>query len=60
MKRIEYPVEKTIARIEAMPWPRRGKEIIGFVLRSGRLPAAYSIKKGRHRYSKTSPDPEEG
>ncbi len=39
LKRIEYPVDQTIARIEAMPWPRRGKEIMGFVLRSGRLPA---------------------
>ncbi len=38
MKRIEYPVEETIARIEAMPWPRRGKEIMSYVLRFGYLP----------------------
>ena len=39
MKRVAYPVEQTVARIEAMPWPRRAKEILGYVLRVGRLPA---------------------
>ena len=38
MKRIDYPVEETIARIEAMPWPRRGKDITG-VRASLRSPA---------------------
>jgi putative phosphoesterase len=39
LKRVSYPIEETIARVEAMPWPRRGKDIMKFVLRSGRLPA---------------------
>jgi diadenosine tetraphosphatase ApaH/serine/threonine PP2A family protein phosphatase len=39
MKRVAYPVEETITRIEGTPWPRRAKDILGFVLRSGRLPA---------------------
>ena len=36
LKRMAYPIEETIARIEAMPWPRRAKEISASVLR---LPA---------------------
>ena len=39
LKRAVYPVEDTIARVEAMPWPRRAKEITSTVLRLGRLPA---------------------
>jgi putative phosphoesterase len=39
MKRTAYPVEQTIARIETMPWPRRAKDILAYVLRVGRLPA---------------------
>jgi putative phosphoesterase len=38
MKRVAYPIEETVAQIEAMPWPRRGKDTITYVLRSGRLP----------------------
>ncbi len=56
MKRIEYPVENTIARIEAMPWPRRGKDILGSVLARAGFPWI-SIKKSRRRYAKTSPIP---
>jgi putative phosphoesterase len=41
MKRVEYPVENTIARIEEMPWPQRSKEIMQYVLRYGRLPAHF-------------------
>ena len=33
-----YPVEETIARIEAMPWSPRAKEMMQHALRSGRLP----------------------
>ena len=58
MKRIEYPVEQTIARIEAMPWPRRGKEIMGFVLRSGRLPA-HLDQEGSASVVEDEPDPDE-
>jgi putative phosphoesterase len=39
MKRVTYPIEETTARIDAMPWPRRGKDIMSYVLRNGRLPA---------------------
>ena len=56
MKRVEYPVEETIARIEAMPWPRRGKEILGFVLRSGGCPRIL-IKPSRSRRPTTSRTP---
>ena len=59
MKRIEYPVDQTIARIEAMPWPRRGKEIMGFVLRSGRLPA-HLDQEGSASVVEDEPDPDEG
>jgi predicted phosphodiesterase len=38
MKRVDYEVEQTVARVQAMPWPRRAKEIMAFVLRTGRLP----------------------
>ena len=37
LKRIDYPIDHTIARIEQMPWPRWAKEIIASVLRLGRL-----------------------
>jgi putative phosphoesterase len=37
LKRITYPVEETIGRIEAMPWPERAKELMAQVLRFGRL-----------------------
>jgi putative phosphoesterase len=38
LKRVAYPVEQTIERIEAMPWPRRAKDLLEHVLRAGRLP----------------------
>ena len=38
LKRVPYPVEQTIARIEAMPWSPRAKEMMQHALRSGRLP----------------------
>ena len=38
LKRIAYPIEETVARVEAMPWPRRAKDITSYVLRLGRLP----------------------
>src|SRR5262249_10355735 len=40
MRRVAYPVEQTVARVEEMPWPRRAKDIMAHVLRVGRLPAA--------------------
>lgn len=39
LKRVAYPIEQTIARVEDMPWPRRAKEMMGQVLRLGRMPA---------------------
>jgi putative phosphoesterase len=38
LKRITYPFEETIEQIEAMPWPRRAKDLLSQTLRSGRLP----------------------
>ena len=40
IKRVDYPIEETVARIEQMPWPRRAKEITASVLRLGRLSPA--------------------
>jgi putative phosphoesterase len=37
LRRVEYPIEETVARIEQMPWPSRAKEIAASVLRLGRL-----------------------
>jgi putative phosphoesterase len=55
MKRVAYPVEETIARIEAMPWPRRGKDLMGFVLRYGRLPFHVGLDR-----PSSAPDDEPG
>jgi putative phosphoesterase len=38
LKRTIYPVEETVARVEAMPWERRAKDMTTTVLRLGRLP----------------------
>ncbi|HMF36693.1 MAG TPA: metallophosphoesterase family protein, partial [Isosphaeraceae bacterium] len=38
LKRVTYPVEETIARIEAMPWSPRAREMMQQALRAGRLP----------------------
>jgi putative phosphoesterase len=38
LKRVAYPLEETIRRVEEMPWDRRAKEMLGYVLRFGRLP----------------------
>jgi putative phosphoesterase len=38
LKRIEYPIEETVRRVEQMPWPDRAKEMTSYVLRNGRLP----------------------
>jgi len=59
MKRREYPVEETIARVEAMPWPRRGKEMMEHVLRSGRLPARLD-QEGSELTLDDEPDADEG
>jgi diadenosine tetraphosphatase ApaH/serine/threonine PP2A family protein phosphatase len=40
LKRVAYPVEETIERIARKPWPQRAKDLLTFVLRSGRLPGA--------------------
>ena len=38
LRRIAYPVERTIDRIHEMPWPLRAKEMLEHVFRVGRLP----------------------
>lgn len=38
LKRLEYPVERTIARIQAKPWPQRAKDMLRHVFHEGRLP----------------------
>ena len=38
LKRVEYPIEETIARIEALPIPERARSLLSHSLRYGRLP----------------------
>jgi putative phosphoesterase len=38
LKRVPYPVEQTVARVEASPIPDRAKQILSQCLRLGRLP----------------------
>ena len=38
LKRVAYPVEETIARVEASSYPARAKHLISHSLRCGRLP----------------------
>lgn len=38
LRRVPYPIEETVAHVEATSWPPRAKEIICHVLRVGRLP----------------------
>ena len=47
LRRIPYPIEETVARVEAMPWPRKAKEMTAFVLRLGRLPLEPAPKATR-------------
>lgn len=37
LKRVAYPVEETVRKIEAMDWPRRARDQMIQVLRTGRL-----------------------
>jgi len=53
LKRVAYPVEETVARIEASPIPDRAKELLAHSLRFGRLPDA------NHEADETPPDEEE-
>lgn len=39
LKRVEYPIEETVALVEQSPWPERAKAMLAHVLRNGRLPA---------------------
>jgi putative phosphoesterase len=38
LKRVEYPVEETVERIEAFPIPERARSLLAHCLRYGRLP----------------------
>jgi putative phosphoesterase len=38
LKRVAYPIEETIARVEAAPLPDRAKQLLSACLRNGRLP----------------------
>ncbi|MGO9919420.1 MAG: metallophosphoesterase family protein [Isosphaeraceae bacterium] len=57
LRRVAYPVEETVSRIEAMPWPRRAKEIMSTVLRLGRLPL--ELNSGLGTASPDEPDPDD-
>jgi hypothetical protein len=38
LKRVEYPIEETVAQIESLPLPERAKQMMSHSLRTGRLP----------------------
>lgn len=38
LKRVEYPIDETVAAVQAAPWPDRAKTMLTHVLRHGRLP----------------------
>ncbi len=40
LKRVEYPIEETVARVEATDLPERAKELLRHAFRAGRLPDA--------------------
>jgi predicted phosphodiesterase len=40
LKRVEYPVEETVARVEASAIPERAKQLLTHCLRTGRLPGS--------------------
>jgi putative phosphoesterase len=58
MRRVAYPVERTIARVESMPWPQRAKDLTAYVLRSGRLPAPDGPELSGTPDIDDDPDPE--
>ena len=37
-KRVEYPIEETVAAIQSAPWPDRARDMLVHVVRNGRLP----------------------
>lgn len=39
LKRVEYPIEQTVAQVEQTNWPDRAKSMTIHVLQNGRLPA---------------------
>ena len=59
LRRVTYPVERTIAGVEAMPWPRRAKDITASVLRLGRLPDQTG-PDGLESAPDDDPDPDNG
>ena len=50
------PIEETIARIEAMPWPQRAKEMTAYVLRLGRLPLEPAVEGAETAILEDEPD----
>ena len=38
LKRVEYPIDQTVAAVQAAPWPDRAKSMLTHVLHHGRLP----------------------
>ena len=48
LKRVAYPIEETIARIEQMAVPDRAKQMLSQCLRAGRLPDAWNNGEGQN------------
>jgi putative phosphoesterase len=60
LKRVSYPVEEAVDRVEAMPWPRRAKDLTAQVLRLGRLPDEPTSDGAEFAVDDLDPDPAEG
>src|SRR5205823_11899372 len=60
LRRVAYPVERTIAGVEAMPWPRKAKDITAYVLRLGRLPDQMGPEGSGTAPLDDDPDPDDG
>jgi putative phosphoesterase len=55
LKRVEYPVEETVSRLQASPVPDRAKQILAHCFRKGRLPDGFPEDDG---YELADPDPD--
>ena len=58
LRRISYPIEETVTRVEAMPWPRRAKEIMAYALRIGKLPLDMGPEASGTAILDDDPDPD--
>ncbi len=58
LRRISYPIEQTVAQVEATSWPRRAKDMMAYVLRLGRLPLETGPEAPETAILEGDPDPD--